>query len=61
MGIAEGRMKLERSKRTSLGYNQTGELYESRMTHTGRLGENDDDYDDDNDESGGACGTYWVE
>ena len=62
MGIAEGRMKLERSKRTSLGQNQIGEHYVGRMFHIGRKGENDY-YDDDNDddESGGVCGTYWGE
>ena len=60
IGTAHGRMKLKRSKRTSLVQNQIGELSEGRTTHTGRLRENDDDYDDDDDdddESGGACGT----
>ena len=73
MGIAAGRLKLERSERTSLRQNQIGELYEGRRTHNGRKGENNDDYDDDiddgdyyycdddDDESGGAYGTYWGE
>ena len=43
MGNAKDWRKLERSKRTSLGYNQMEELQEGSMFHTGTKGVNDDE------------------